>query len=681
MKLKLLLISIFFIFSSLLVSAQNLVPGTGWTGVTAVPSANGVSGQYGYDANVIAHWDHVPYQDAEGTINLGILAYHISGIQKVSFSVNNGPWVDVTSPSLNPETGVDEYWVVLNENSFPTNFAGNVEVRAIAYPNVGAPKVLQGTSVIRHNNSMIVSVDRAGTLPDNIAYVTVGGNDGNNCLTPATSCATITRAMNAIAIAGNLDGAEVRLGEGAWTLPSSSGFSTPTRWFTITSITGTNRDNVIINSYASGAATSKYKLSRLSLLRGSNLYYPMGEIWIDNSKIYKPTAWTCADGSYEGGDMLGYAGPEGGNEYHAYYTDVYINNVGHGPSNLVLGRNITAEVTNDAHASGTITLINYWIKNVIQNCGAHADYYQFYANYDDIIIKGGGNIQGGNPVTRGLATSSGGLIDVAIDGINLSWNGWVFSICGPNVRNIILKNSYFSGSGNWCGESPTPVASFNAMNMANVLIKDSTFNFGNPYNLPLNLITLQPIPSPTVTYVNGSSPICSNGAIQFCSLQQGVCSGSQQICTGNNWPGCNYASISNYQSSESSCDSLDNDCDGVIDEGCQVENNTTQTQVSSSSGSSSGGSSGSSGGSGGSSSSSSQTSGQTKTISNSSSSGSLEGEDLGDNLNLESDNLEAQTEEEKFSKFFWFVLSGLIFFILLVVIISLRYLKKINMYS
>lgn len=246
-----------------LVGAQTINPGSGWTGLTLTPSPNGSPGQYGYDANVIAHWDHVPYQDAEGTINLGVLAYHLSGIQKVSFSVNNGAWVDVATPSVNPETGVDEYWVILDENSFPANFANNVEVRAIAYPNIGTPRVLQGTvNGMAHDSSMIVSVDRAGTLPDNVAYATTTGSDSNNCLSQATACRTISRAMNSISVSGNnLDGAEVRLGEGTWQLPSTASFTTPTRWFTITSIVGTNKNNVIIGSVASGAMTSRLKLS------------------------------------------------------------------------------------------------------------------------------------------------------------------------------------------------------------------------------------------------------------------------------------------------------------------------------------------------------------------------------------------------------------------------------------
>jgi hypothetical protein len=47
--------------------------------------------------------------------------------------------------------------------------------------------------------------------------------------------------------------------------------------------------------------------------------------------------------------------------------------------------------------------------------------------------------------------------------------------------------------------------------------------------------------------------------------QVGVCSGSLQQCISGSWTD-NYAGILSYESSESSCDALDNDCDGSTDE-------------------------------------------------------------------------------------------------------------------
>jgi M6 family metalloprotease-like protein len=50
------------------------------------------------------------------------------------------------------------------------------------------------------------------------------------------------------------------------------------------------------------------------------------------------------------------------------------------------------------------------------------------------------------------------------------------------------------------------------------------------------------------------------------TLQDGVCAGSKQSCTGGSWTD-DYSGVSGYEATETTCDSLDNDCDNQTDEG------------------------------------------------------------------------------------------------------------------
>ena len=66
---------------------------------------------------------------------------------------------------------------------------------------------------------------------------------------------------------------------------------------------------------------------------------------------------------------------------------------------------------------------------------------------------------------------------------------------------------------------------------------------------------------------------CTPGDTGLCEIQVGVCEGSQKTCSEEGkWECCtveNYNFTGNYQTEETLCDGLDNDCDGKVDEGCE----------------------------------------------------------------------------------------------------------------
>jgi hypothetical protein len=63
------------------------------------------------------------------------------------------------------------------------------------------------------------------------------------------------------------------------------------------------------------------------------------------------------------------------------------------------------------------------------------------------------------------------------------------------------------------------------------------------------------------------SPVCEEDDEALCALQEGVCAGASVRCVGGTIPDCGSAQYgARFETAESLCDGLDNDCDGVTDE-------------------------------------------------------------------------------------------------------------------
>ncbi len=197
-----------------------LQPGGGFAGSTAVPDQVGDPTAPGASATSVARWDAIPSTTIRVPTNIGVTAFHMSGIQKVSFSANGGPWVDVTSMRRNPQTSVWEYFVTIDPVDFPD---GPIEVRAIAWPNVGKARVLQGAFVGNESSgtySLVVWNNRGGTLPAAERWVSPTGTDLNDGLSASKPMKTIAKAAASIQSAhgGDAGGGFINLlpGQYSW---------------------------------------------------------------------------------------------------------------------------------------------------------------------------------------------------------------------------------------------------------------------------------------------------------------------------------------------------------------------------------------------------------------------------------------------------------------------------------
>ncbi|MBS3088949.1 hypothetical protein J4402_04205 [Candidatus Pacearchaeota archaeon] len=101
----------------------------------------------------IARWDVVPYQriNAGETLNLGVVAFSKEGIDRVEFIISgqgySGGMKTATEMSLNPQTGVWEYWVPLSASEFSSD--GVINVEAVVYGRDGGVRdknwIVEGT--------------------------------------------------------------------------------------------------------------------------------------------------------------------------------------------------------------------------------------------------------------------------------------------------------------------------------------------------------------------------------------------------------------------------------------------------------------------------------------------------------------------------------------------------------
>jgi hypothetical protein len=376
-------------------SGQILKPGTGFTGETVAPPAFGVAGQYGYNAKAIAQWDVVPYQTFSGDFNVGVAAFHINGIKEVQFSVNGGEWKHISQMELNTKVandsvtgnknaGVVEYWATLQAGDFAD---GKVEVRAIAIPNVGQPRVLEPLTLYANANR---------TIGTQVRYVSPTGNDANDGLTPATA-----KQDPALALASMNTGTGIPAGSTLYLLSGVHTWKQPGygpnmttqqagAWVNIQAAPGlTSADVMVRTDTANNGQPYMMSLNRVHW-KGVTFYngnvthsvmpYMAGtgdQVWYDQVKI---------DGNnrFAQSTSLAFGEASGGR----WMTDSTITNLTEGaPGSWMRGCAISNTLTGGPWESSVV--INTTISNVDPGqTGAHPDLWRSTRSMENVILYG-----------------------------------------------------------------------------------------------------------------------------------------------------------------------------------------------------------------------------------------------------------------------------------------------------
>lgn len=225
---------------------DGLFPGTGWEAEDfeydfgTDENTVGSFGDAGYDAKCIAKWNCVQRQWVGKSITLGIVAFHINGIDHVSFALNNGTPVEVDSVEYNATTGTYEYLVTvdLSRLSYST---GTFRIDAIVVPaTAGEPRKMEAMFQYK-----------GGSRPT--VYVATDGDDGTGDGSSGSPYQTIWGAIQGYSssIGGttgspaDIDGLTLLLSEGSYEyigLSDVNGVNTES-WLTITRAPGATQAN------------------------------------------------------------------------------------------------------------------------------------------------------------------------------------------------------------------------------------------------------------------------------------------------------------------------------------------------------------------------------------------------------------------------------------------------------
>ncbi len=257
------------------------------------PLAEGEPTEAGYDAEVIARWDVVPYQTFAGDFEVGVVAFHMNGVDRVEMSVEGGPWVSLSHMQINPRTGVREYVAAIQAADLQLDEDEEIELRAIAYPaGAGTPRLL---------DPLFLYVNNQGTFTGPSIYVAASGDDSSGEGSLAKPYATIKRALNDC-------GADIDAHEGARILITEAGrydIDQPAqpvlnaRWITIEAADSLSRDEVIIAAGSTSDLvrpnTRHLRFHRLSI-DFADMYQMYKEDphqqWYDGCRWYYSQGWT-----------------------------------------------------------------------------------------------------------------------------------------------------------------------------------------------------------------------------------------------------------------------------------------------------------------------------------------------------------------------------------------------------
>lgn len=326
----------------------------------------------------IANWDVVPNQVIEVDLNVGVVAFHSSGIKRVDFFVDNKFYKSVTQPSFNPQTKVKEYWITINPQQYSNK---ELLIKATALPFEGQAKQLDIIKFYPNPNKQFYKL--------NDIFVANSGDDiaGNGSYEKPYQ--SIGMALGKVTEGGKITIIEA----GTYFFKPSIKKPSSIFWTSISGAANLNNTDVVLTLPTRSLLRLTYdkvKLQNMTLDFSKIItVYPENKqsIWFENVR------WT--DTSFlEGNNVLPlnyktFSNPvRTSRDIEGYYvTDSIAEKMLSGFVDAKLARNIKVNhIVGDALTNNKLT-INAEVTNILGNeTEKHSDIFQVFGIQDNIIL-------------------------------------------------------------------------------------------------------------------------------------------------------------------------------------------------------------------------------------------------------------------------------------------------------
>jgi hypothetical protein len=364
-------------------SVLTVVPGTGWTGNTAVASNFGSSSGVGYGFAPTIRVNHPPFDTFTAPFVLWIYARHTGdlsaynavgnptyGIDHVRVSADNGTWLTIPA-QYNPDDRLWGYPVRIDPAMWADGVpsltsTGQRMLRIIARPKNGNEAIVQGVPG-DYTQAFRFSTNSGGGISIAKRYIKNSGDDANDGLSEGTARKTIEGAL--ASIGGTPNGAVIEIVEGGnYAFSAASARSATTRHVTIQGKASIPRENIVLNSQ--GGNGIRVNLVHLKHLSTNQIIAGNGNndnvhTWFDDVLMDRGPFSGVSYGWAKVGDINPWAQSAGRVYFtnsrvdrysNAFRTAYIVNNcsVGQIGSDLFTNTLFANNVTVDAILSGTI---------------------------------------------------------------------------------------------------------------------------------------------------------------------------------------------------------------------------------------------------------------------------------------------------------------------------------------